>query len=83
MEPRLDQCWDNVLDGEPSLDRCAVFVLVTYKVWVILFENMSLRPADTIRLINVDLTLVHRLRRWTNMRQRIFYAVIRDGVKYT
>ena len=29
-------------------------------------------PADTRRWINVDLTLVHRLRRWTDVKPRWF-----------
>ena len=42
--------------------------------------NIIWFPADTRRVINVGSTLVHRLRRWTNVKQTLIQRLVSAGV---
>ena len=61
------------------IQECAAKLSKTQRI----SSKIWLSPADTRRWINVGLTLVHRLRRWTNGKPTLNQRLVSAGIRLT
>ena len=79
----LTKCWASVVDDVPALkQRCLHVIVQRYACMVSQSQRHTQQhSADTSRLwINVGSTLVHHLRRWTNVKPTLIQFLVSAGL---